>query len=241
MSKEDIFIIGKIEVYKTFLKNYGTAIKQPISGETLDLLRSTLAKTNDNFAKWFFKALIKDSKDLLASPIYKEYILQKESNLKIEKIEYRKLEKKGELIQHWVSKLSLDRESLSESFKKELLIKMFLTLKNIESSFALFTRESNLVASMPLEIKNGSELKYFTIKEMIPRPNAKEIEEKTGVKPKEKSVDEILAPLVEGQTIGPADALPLPSDETWIEDENAPPTLQNLPKPSNDADWLQDF
>jgi hypothetical protein len=75
-------------------------------------------------------------------------------------------------------------------------------------------------------------LKFFSLKEVKP----------VAQKPvkKEKTVDDILAPITdEGKN--EEDALPEPSKEDWLNDDNAPTNLKNLPKPSNDADWLQDF
>ena len=77
ISKEDIFFIGKIEIYKTLLKNYDTPIKLPINGTTISTLRMALDKTNDDFTKWFLQALMKDSLDLVNSQVYKEFLLQK--------------------------------------------------------------------------------------------------------------------------------------------------------------------
>ena len=51
MSKEDIFLIGKIEVYKTLLKNDATANKTPIDGVTVAKLRTAINKSKDNFVK----------------------------------------------------------------------------------------------------------------------------------------------------------------------------------------------
>jgi hypothetical protein len=227
MSKEDIFLIGKIEVYKTLLKNYAAPNKTPIDGTTVSLLRSSMGKTNDNFVKWFLQALLKDSLDLTDNPAYKEFILQKNASVKNEKIEYRKLEKKAELIQFWVSKIT--PESL-DSFKNELNPKMLEALKNIQNSFYLMAKEASMTP-LASSLTNISDLKFFTIKDIAP------VKVKAPVAAEQKSVEEILAPITD---ISPID-LPKPTEENWIEDENTPPSMQNLPKPSNDAEWLQDF
>jgi hypothetical protein len=228
MNKEDIFIIGKIEVYKTFLRNYDAPIKLPIDGTTLATLRMAISKTNDNFTKWFLRALLKDSQDLVESPVYKEFLLLKSNNNKIEKMEYRKLEKKAELLQYWISKVSPEAQDFPESLRNELAPKMLETLKNIQSSFYFMAKEASLLPIAPA-LKNESELKFFTVKDTAPAKVAKPVES--------KSVEDILEPIT-GQ--GPS-ILPRPTQENWIEDENTPSSLQNLPKPSNDADWLQDF
>ncbi len=228
LSKEDIFLIGKIEIYKTLLKNYDAAIKQPIDGATVITLRNALAKTSDNFTKWFIQALIKDSQDLIGSPVYKEFLLQKNANVKIEKVEYRRLEKKGELLQYWISKINPDASDFPETLKADLAPKMLEAIKNIQSSFYFMAQEATLTP-IASALKNESELKFFTVKDVIPMAAPKT--------PEAKSVEDILAPITDKETL----PLPMPSQENWLDDENAPPALQNLPKPSNDADWLQDF
>jgi len=52
--------------------------------------------------------------------------------------------------------------------------------------------------------------------------------------PDSKSVEDILAPLTT-ETVEPvAEKLPNPVKDDWTPDSN-------LPKPSNDAEWLEDF
>lgn len=231
MNKEDLFLITKVEIYKTLLKNYEVPIKQPIDGSGLQLLREGYRKVNDPFSRWFLQALIKDTKDLLESPNYKEYILQKNNGLRSDKIEYRKLEKKSELIQRWVSKIRPQAEDFPASLTNELIIKMKEALNNIEERFALIHREASqeVLAEFP---KDENALKFFKVE--IAKSLPANIEA-----PKEgKSVEEILSPLTD--SLNPAN-LPTPSQENWLEEENTPPELKNLPKPSNDADWLEDF
>lgn len=232
LSKEDIFLLGKIEVYKTLLKNYATPIKAPVDGLTVSTLRSAIAKTDDNFTKWFLQALLKDSIDLTGSPVYKEFLLQKNSNAKIEKVEYRKMEKKAELIQFWVSKLSSSTNDIPDTFKNELNSKMMDALKNIQNSFYLMAKEAT-IGTIASPLKNDNELKFFSIKEAAP------VKAKAPEAAGQKSVEDILAPIT-GSDISPQD-LPKPTNENWLEEENAPPSMQNLPKPTLDADWLQDF
>jgi hypothetical protein len=227
MSKEDIFLIGKIEVYKTLLKNYATANKTPIDGVTVAKLRTAINKSKDNFVKWFLQALLKDSLDLTSSPVYKEFLLQKNSNLKVEKLEYRKLEKKAELIQFWVAKINPEN---MEALTNELTPKMIEALKNIQNSFYLMAKEASMTP-MAQSLKSEDELKFFSVQNAVPVKTEKPVA--TG----QKSVEDILAPITD---TAPLD-LPKPTQENWLEEENAPPALQNLPKPNNDADWLQDF
>lgn len=231
MSKEDIFLIGKIEVYKTFLKNQEAPIKQPIDGNTITTLRAAITKSNDRFVTWFLEALLKDSQDLINNPLYKEFLLQKNNNIKLEKIEYRKLEKKGELLQYWISKIALDSTDFPASLQTFLTPKMFDALKNIQNSFTLMATSTSM-SPLAEEVKSDNDLKFFVVEEMVPN------NQKTPPNPSEqKSVEEILAPITD---TSPKD-LPSPTQENWLEDKNAPKEMQNLPKPSNDAEWLQDF
>lgn len=230
MTKEDIFLIGKIEVYKTLLKNYDDPIKQPVDGTSLATLRNALPKAKDNFTRWFIQALLKDCLDLMGNKLYKEFLLQKNNGLKIEKVEYRKLEKKGELLQYWISKINPDAQDFPENLKTDLTPKMLETLKNISRSFELIAKEGTLTP-LSAALKDESELKFFAIKD-IAVAKTPEVQA-----PESKSVEDILAPITD---LKPQD-LPKPTEENWLEDENAPASLQNLPKPSNDAEWLEDF
>lgn len=227
MSKEDIFLIGKIEIYKTLLKNYATPNKNPVDGTTVSKLRSAIKKSKDKFVKWFFQALLKDSLDLISSPIYKEFLLQKNSELKVEKTEYRKVEKKAELIQFWAAKIS---DETQDAVLKELSTKMIEALRNIQNSFFLMAHESSMTP-LGQALKSENNLRFFSVQNNVPVKN------ETPVANEQKSVEDIVAPV----TNQPALDLPKPTLENWLEEENTPATLQNLPKPNNDADWLQDF
>lgn len=231
MSKEDIFMVGKVEVYKTFLKNYAEANRQPIDGVSIAKLRAGIAKSNDNFISWFLNALLKDSVDLVANATYKEYLLQKNNNLRADKLEYRKLEKKAELLQFWISKVTPEAADYPDSLKNALLPKMIESLTNIQNSFSLMAKESSMT---PIETKEiaDSDLKFFSIKDIALSPL-----KPNPLQQDQKSVDDILAPVLNNSPVD----LPKPTQENWLEDENSPPALQNLPKPSNDAEWLQDF
>lgn len=238
LSKEDIFLVGKVEIYKTLLKNYDSAIKQPVDGTSLKTIRDALAKTKDNFLRWFLQALLQDTKSLVSNPVYKELVLQKNNKLRTEKFEYRRLDKKASLLQYWIQKISPDAEDYPAGFKSELIPRMSEALNNIEKSFLLLSSQGTMLA--PGEaVKEASAMKFFTVKEIKVRPT-----QSATAKP-EKSVEDILAPLDPSPT-SPASAaaaqdLPKPVQENWLEDENAPSELKNLPNPSNDADWLQDF
>ncbi len=227
-SQEDLLLLIKIEIYKTFLKNYDSPVKTPVDGKTIEIISSALKKTNDNFMRWFLEALLKDSQELISNPSYKEFLLQKNVNVKVEKVEYRKVEKKAELLQFWISKLNPDSEEFPENFRQQLAIKMQESITNIQNSLQFMSRES-AVKSKEAFPKNDMELKFFSFQDYVApksKPEAKNIEV--------KSVEDILAPLVSEPVDENSGKLPTPVKEDWTADPN-------LPKPTNDAQWLEDF
>jgi hypothetical protein len=88
---------------------------------------------------------------------------------------------------------------------------------------------------MPQIANAIDELKFFSLE--------KEKNKIVKVPKKEKSVDDILDSITSENSKKKTQqtVLPRPSTEDWLSDENAPANLKNLPKPSDDADWLQDF
>ena len=229
LTKEDIFLIGKIEIYKALLKNNTRFSKAVIDTNTIKILNEAIKKTEDPFSKWFLGALLKDSESLLSTPLYKEYLIQK-NNGKLERVDLKKIDKKVQLIFRWISKINTESSDFQESFKAELVPLLMNCVENIEESFFLMASEGG--ASTPLvQIKSPSELKFFSLQQTKAQKKAL---------PKEKTIDEILAP-VTGESSPSEVNLPRPSQEDWTEEDNAPFKIKNLPKPSNDADWLQDF
>lgn len=230
LSKEDIFLVGKIEIYKTLLKSNTNSPKAVIDGNSIAILKSSLKVATDPFVIWFLKALLHDCESLLASPIFKDYLLQKNAG-RLERLESRKMDKKVQLLYRWISKINPNSVDFQEILKVELNPVMLESLNNIEQSFFLIASSTNF-QEMPPIITNTNELKFFSIQE-LKKKTAK-------IEKKEKSVDDILAPITDEGRIQPTN-LPEPSPEDWLNDENAPTNLKNLPKPSDDADWLQDF
>jgi hypothetical protein len=230
MTKEDIFLLGKVEIYKTLLKNYSVPDKTPLSGTSVEIIEAGLKRTYDNFLKWFLLALLKDTTDLINNPIYKEYLLQKDTNVKTDKIEYRKVAKKAELLQYWINHINPNSENFPVDLKGTLAPKLIEALLNIKNSYYLMATE---VSQTPIfePVKNPEELKFFKV---VDRKKIAPVKPAPGEG--SKSVEEILAPITEKPT-----ELPKPSQENWLNEENTPPSLQNLPKAKNDADWLQDF
>lgn len=230
MSKEDIFLLGKIEIYKTLLKTNEFFPRAAVSGNEIKILKAAIKNSSDPFIKWFLQALLQDCESLLSSAIFKEYLLQKNTG-HLEQLSMKKIDKKVQIIYRWVSKILVDSPDFQEPLKADLVPAMIEALKNIEESFFLMVSSTSFEAMPPI-ISKTADFKFFSHKKVKPMPI------KTPAK--EKSVEEILAPITdEGKA--QAVTLPEPSKEDWLSDEFAPANLKNLPKPSDDADWLQDF
>lgn len=230
LNKEDIFLIGKIEIYKTLLKVNRSNPKAKIDGYSVNVLKEAIRISTDPFIKWFLQALLRDCDSLLGSTLFKEYILQK-NNGKLERLELKKIDKKVQLIYRWVSKINPDVEDFQNLFRSEVFPFMIDSLENIKQSFLLMASNSSFepLPKLPASI---AELKFFSIKPL--KKKAAKVEKK------EKSVEDILAP-INGEDHTKQPALPEPSKEDWLKDDNSPTSLKNLPKPKDDADWLEDF
>lgn len=229
INKEDLFLIGKIEIYRTFLKNSDLP-KQLVDGESLKTLRASLEKTKDPFSKWFLNSLIQDTAALIVNPVFKEYQLrQNATGLEISK--YRRVLKKSQLLQSWAQKLNPQLEDFDQTLRDLMVPKMEAALKNIENSFYFMASYARL-GPLAAPITDDKELKFFSIKTKEIRTAPKKAQPT-----KEKTVDDILGPLTNESPV----VLPLPSEESWLEEENTPDGLKILPKPSNDADWLEDI
>ncbi|MDO9183899.1 MAG: hypothetical protein Q7U04_15900 [Bacteriovorax sp.] len=229
LTKEDIFLIGKVEIYKTILKTNENSKKAIIDGNSLKILKESLHKVNEPFLKWFLSALLADCNTLLNSPKFKEYLLQKNAG-HLENLEFKKIDKKVQLLFRWISKLNPDTQDFEEVIKQELIPSMMDSLQNIEKSFYLMATSTSF-APFPGLITSTDELKFFSVIKIAP---AKEL------KQKEKSIEDILAPVTE--EVKPPEAILVePSKEDWLNLDNSPSNLKNLPKPSDDTNWLQDF
>jgi hypothetical protein len=230
LSKEDIFLIGKVEIYKTLLKSNVFSLKALVDGSSTKILASAIKKAQDPFVSWFLQALLRDSEALMRNPNYKEYVLQKR-NGPLELVEHKKIDKKVKLLYRWISKINPDTPDFQELFKIELLPTMMDSLINIEQSFFLM---SSITLFEPISTlaKSPAELKFFSLKEVVPPKKQEIIAEKT--------VEDILAPITENPKQKDSN-LPAPSKEDWLQQDNAPLNLKNIPKPTDDADWLQDF
>lgn len=229
LSKEDIFLIGKIEIYKTLLKSNERFPKAIVDGNSTKTLKDAIKKARDPFVKWFLQALLQDCESLLGSTNYKDYLLQK-NNGRLERLELKKMDKKVQLLHRWISKINPDSPDFQDLLKADLVPVLMDALNNIEESFFLMAT-STMIEPTPKLITSPGELKFFTLKE-VKAPKKAVVSKKT--------VEDILAPIID-ETQAPEAILPEPSKDDWLNRDNAPLNLKNLPKPSNDADWLQDF
>lgn len=230
LSKEDIFLLGKIEIYKTLLRSNSYSAKAVVDGNSTKTLKDAIKNSSDPFVIWFLQALLHDCEALLGTDVFKDYLLQKNAG-RLERLESKKINKKVQLLYRWISKIKPESADFQQMLIAELQPVIIEALKNIEQSFFIMA-SSTIFQPMPAIISSTSELKFFSLK--------KAKMQAVKVQKKEKSVDDILAPITdEGKA--PPIVLPKPSSEDWLEDQNAPLNLKNLPKPSDDADWLQDF
>lgn len=224
----DIFFINtKLEIYKSLLKNDKPSSKNRIDGSSLLRMKTAISKSNDEFMIWFLKALSIDITNLINSSEYKEYLLVHPSSTitSSNKIEHRRIEKKMQLLNYWIEKINPDSDEFPENLKKTLANKLINILKNINNTLKFIARESKLKFTAPIDwkFKSLSEVAPSSAKILPISPN--------------KSVEDILAPV----TGDASSDLPPPIKEKWLEDENLPNSLKNLPKPTNDASWLEDF
>lgn len=231
LNKEDIFLIAKIEIYKSLLKINSSFPRATIDGETLKILKQSIKTSREPFVTWFLKALLKDTENLLESTLFKEYLLQK-NNGRLEQTNLKKIDKKVQIIYRWVSKINLSSSDAMGGLKAELGPLMLESLKNIEESFFILAKNTEF-GDLPPLVTKMSDLKFFEVK--------KEVKKALKEARKEKSIDDILEPITAPEKGTPTLELPEPSNEDWIKEESTPSNLKNLPKPSDDADWLQDF
>ncbi|NOT77436.1 MAG: hypothetical protein HOP07_00375 [Bacteriovoracaceae bacterium] len=227
-ANEDLLFLIKVEIYKTFLKSYDVPSKIPVDGKSIEVIKLAISKSQDNFMTWFLNALLKDTQDLINNPFYKEFLLQKDVNVKIQKVDYRKAQKKAELLQSWISKIYPSTDDFPDNFKTRLAPKLLESIANIDKSLSFIVRESYSGIKIT-EPKLDSDLKFISFKDFVvpeKKPN--------GLTGESKSVEDILAPVIGS----PLENLPAPVPDSWIEEPEANPIL---PKPANDAEWLEDF
>ncbi len=228
LSKEDIFLIGKIEIYKSLLKSNTKIAKANIDSQSTNFLRGALQKSKDPFVTWFLKALLEDCQSLTSNPLFKVRNLQSDFTPQ-DKIKIKKIDKKIQLLYRWISVINPNSPDFEAILKTELLAAELDALNSIEHSFYLLASSTNFESFQGLN-KNPKEMKLFSLKEIkAPTQTAK----------KAKSVEDILSPVL-GDPAG-SDDLPRPSDENWLGEDDAPTNLKNLPKASEEIDVIDDI
>ncbi len=232
LSKDAFFINTKLEIYKSLLKNETPLSKTKLDGSSMARLKLAISKSKNEFMVWFLNALLKDSEALINSNEYKEFLLTQaySSNTGTKKNENRRIEKKMQLLVYWIEKLNPDADDYPDNFKKILAKKLSVIITGLNASLLFIAREQKLNTNIP------ENWQWKSFSELSSNTNAK-IDKKVENNPQSKSVEDILEPI----TNESPSTLPTPTQENWLEEGNLPDSLKNLPKPTNDAEWLEDF
>ena len=110
--KRELFILSKMEIYKTVLSYFNTSEYRPlrIDQKTINEL-TEIAKDSSNdlhpFPRWILKAVIKDLKISIKYKYYQTYLTQKAQSKRLQNIELLKLDKKITLLIPWVRTFKL--------------------------------------------------------------------------------------------------------------------------------------
>lgn len=238
MNEEELLFITKTEIYKTLLKpNDTTALKREMfNPQFMSTVRMALNNAkNDAFTKWFLTALEKDLTSLFNSTEYKDLMLLKNSR-QTPPVELLKIERRLEL----ALKLAMNVNSESNSqLKAELKTKALNLLRNLENAFKLIALQSKF-APLAQEVTLSS-LKFFKAEEVTPVTTMQQNKIKV-----EKTIDDILNPVLNSDSDKKVEALPQPVNENeWLLDAEldrmTAPSKTELPKPVDQTDWLPDF
>lgn len=238
ISMDEFFLIGKMEIYKTLLKNNSdkkiTKNWKPITTESVNFLKLATEKSKYSSLKWLFSALEQDAQSLLSAPLYKEIVQLKHQGVPLGKPELLKLAKKSELISFWINIIpSSSNISSSNEFTDFIMTKFKQAIYNIHRSLTLFHHETNFSSKA-----DETKLHFFTLSTRLsPKAEINPQQNSSKTTPDNKSVDTILAPVLEAPEL-PA---PLPQNDDWLKEEMLPPSLQELPQPVNDASWLENL
>ncbi len=223
ISKEDLYFIIKSEIYKTILRN-GNSVKSIITPDDLNLIYENIKKCDDPFLKWIQLSLASDARSVFNGKNYREYVLQN-ANGRLDTVIAKKTYKKLQILSRLFSQFNVDS---SLSIKKEMQVLIEKILNNITQSLYVMSSETRF-DKIPNLLDDPNKLKSFKL--ILPST----ISVSKNNKQSEKSVEDILdgdpAPL----------KIPVPVEDDWSDDKNSPLDLKKLPKPSNDADWLQDI
>ncbi len=230
ISREDFYFVSKSEIYKTIIK-FPASSNFFITPEDLPLFEKKLDSITDPFIFWIVKSTISDLKTVFSSRHYKEYLIQRLSG-KFSSNETKRISKKIAFLNKLASFFNVN---IPDNLKDDLTSLQFESLHNL--SAALFTLSLGTASNAFLNNLDNYQFKYFS----FGPPPAKNTEDTTT---KKRSVEDIIdspSTLDEDEIKNAVKiTLPKPSNEVWIE-ENTPFNLEKLPKPTNDADWLQDI
>lgn len=110
--KKELFILSKMEIYKTVLSHFKTSQYKPLRVDQKvinDLEKISVASADDihPFSLWVLKALIKDLKIIIRYKYYQTYLTQKAQSKKLQNIELLKLDRKVTLLTPWIRTFKL--------------------------------------------------------------------------------------------------------------------------------------
>lgn len=142
LTKEQIFRISKIEIYKQILK-MNKASKVKISEIVKSIPEKMTAKTKDenytysDFSKWLIQAISSDFEQILKDPNFYDYKTKMINKQKIVSKSLRTIDKKILLLVNWYKKIVFssdsDLNSQCEEIGKYLLEKLNLLFKVVLS------------------------------------------------------------------------------------------------------------
>lgn len=238
MNEEELLFVTKTEIYKTLLKpTDSTALKREMfNPQFMSTVRMALNNAkNDAFIKWFLTALEKDLTTLFNSTEYKDLMLLKNSR-QTPPVDLLRVERRLEL----ALKLAMNVNSESNSqLRAELKTKSLSVLRNLENSFKLIALQSKFD---PLSTEVSlSNLIFFKAEEAMVNATRQQKEVK-----KDKTIDEILNPVLNSDSVNKNAPLPKPvGEDDWLLDAElnrmTAPSKTELPKPVDQTDWLPDF
>lgn len=243
LTEEELLFVTKTEVYKTFLKptSQEPLKKDFYNPQFLNQVRQAKANSqNEPLLRWFLSALEKDLATIFASSEFKDLMLLKSSGKEIP-IELLKLERRLDL--GIKIALKINSENINE-LKSLLLEKSLLFLKNLENSYRLLCLYGQY---RPLDNQVSLENLQFFKKEE-PKTTVANSTKSAQEKPvnKEKSIDQILEPVLTEELPSEKIKIPTPvGEDAWLLDSDldkiTAPMKKDLPRPTAEDDWLTDF
>jgi hypothetical protein len=232
LDKEVVFFTIKSEIYKALLKLF-PATRQSFDLDDAKALESSALKAKDPFVKWIILSTSSDANNIFSSSRYADYTSQKKLGTFLT-AETKKMHKKIQLLAKINAKINLKNP---DSLSLELTPFYYECLRNIEAALFLVASETNFNTGIAFK-KITDPFKFFTTTELKIAPTLNK---------NSKTVEEILndtAESLEEESVALPNAkekLPTPAQEGWTEEKSSPLDIKKLPKPSVDADWLQDF